>query len=226
MLLERLGAAEIEPSLYAADFARLGEQIDELMDAGARVFHYDIGDGRFVEPITHGPIVLESIAPLIDRRGGTIDCHLMTVEPERHFAPVASAGGHSVTFHVEATSDPAGAAALARDLGLGVGVAFNPETSVDDALAAADGVDLVLCMCIHPGYSGQEFMPEALERIAALRAALPAEIRVQVDGGINTETLFAVRAAGADLIVAGTAIFGAADIAAAYRRLAVSPLVV
>ena len=196
------------------------------MDAGARLFHYDIGDGRFVEPITHGPIVLESIAPLIEERGGTIDCHLMTVEPEKHFAQVANAGGHSVTFHVEATRDPAGAVALARGLGLGVGLAFNPETSVENALDAADGVDLVLCMSIHPGYSGQAFMPEALERIAALRAALPGQVRVQVDGGIKTDTLFAVRAAGADLIVAGTAIFGAADIAAAYRRLVVSPLVV
>ena len=97
---------EVEPSLYAADFARLGEQIEELLDAGARVFHYDIGDGHFVEPITIGPIVLESIADLVHGRGGVLDCHLMVDNPERHIPQVARAGGDSVTFHVEVTDDP------------------------------------------------------------------------------------------------------------------------
>jgi ribulose-phosphate 3-epimerase len=216
----RVRAAEVEPSIYAADFARLGDQIEALMEAGAQVFHYDIGDGQFVEPITHGPIVIKSIAPLIEARGGTLDCHLMTIEPERHFAQIARAGGHSVTFHVEASDDPAHMVDLARDLDLGVGLALSPETSVEEAVAAADAVDFVLCMCIHPGYSGQKFMPEALERIAALRAALPSEMLVQVDGGINADNLLDVRHAGADLIVAGTSIFGHDDVARSYRELA------
>jgi ribulose-phosphate 3-epimerase len=217
---ERPRAVEVEPSLYAADFARLGEQIERLLDGGARVFHFDMGDGRFVEPITIGPIVLESIAPVIEARGGILDCHLMVIEPERHFRQIAGAGGHTVTFHVEACDDPSRAVALARELDLGVGISFNPETRVEEALAAAEGVDLVLCMSIHPGYSGQEFMPEALERIATLRAGLPDRVLVQVDGGISLENVGEVHAAGANLIVAGSSIFGAKDVAGAYGKLA------
>ena len=211
---------EVEPSLYAADFASLGAQIQQLLDAGARIFHFDVGDGCFVEPITMGPIVLASIAPMIHRAGGTIDCHLMVVEPERHFAQVARAGGDSVTFHVEASEDPAGTAARARALGLGVGIAFKLETSVEAALTAADGVDLVNVMSIHPGYSGQRFMPETLPRISALREALPEATLVQVDGGIDRTNIDTVRDAGANLLVAGTSVFGQADITAAYRALA------
>ncbi len=164
---------EVEPSLYAADFARLGEQIDELLDAGVRVFHYDVGDGHFVEPITIGPIVLESIAEPIHARGGAIDVHLMVDNPERHIPQVARAGGDSVTFHVEVTDEPAALIALAREHGLGAGVAFNPQTEVARAAAAAEGADLCLCMSINPGYSGQRFMPEALPRIRELRGLLP-----------------------------------------------------
>jgi ribulose-phosphate 3-epimerase len=210
---------EIEPSLYAADFANLGAQIEELLGAGARIFHFDIGDGSFVEPITMGPIVLASIAPLIHRSGGKIDCHLMVVHPERHFRHVAHAGGDSVTFHVEACEQPKKAIAAARALGLGVGVAFNLETSVDVAASAAEGADLVNCMSIHPGYSGQRFMPEALPRVAAIREALPDAIFVQVDGGIDRSNARAVSEAGASLLVAGTSIFGQADISAAYLNV-------
>jgi ribulose-phosphate 3-epimerase len=144
----------------------------------------------------------------------------MVSEPERQFEAVAQAGGDSVTFHVEACGAPARAIAHARSLGLGVGVALNPETPVEDAVTAAEGADLVLCMSIHPGYSGQEFMPGALDRIARLRALLPADVRVQVDGGIHRDTIGAARDAGADLLVAGSAIFWNDDPAAAFRQLA------
>ena len=171
--MERLGAeVEVEPSIYAADFSRLGEQLDVLVEAGARVFHFDVGDGHFIPEITIGPIVLASISPLVHAWGAVLDCHLMVEDPERHFDAVAEAGGDSVTFHVEACADPARAIAAARSLGLGVGVAFNPETPVEEAAAAAEGADLVLCMSIHPGYSGQSFMPEATARIARLRDLL------------------------------------------------------
>src|SRR5574341_1635294 len=176
---------EIQPSIYAADFARLGEQLETLLDAGVRVFHYDVGDGHFVEPITIGPIVLESIAPLVHDRGGILDCHLMVSEPERHFEQIGAAGGDSVTFHVEACDDPPAAIRLARELGLGVGVAFNPETPVGAAAAAAGHADRALCMSIHPGRSGQPFMPAAYARIRRLRALLPGGVLVQVDGGIG-----------------------------------------
>ena len=210
---------EIEPSLYAADFARLGEQVDELLAAGARILHFDVGDGHFVEPVTIGPIVLEAIAGRVHEAGAVLDCHLMVDNPGRHFAQIARAGGDSVTFHHEVTREPAVLAAAARELGLGVGLAVKPETAVADAVRAAAGVDLMLCMSIEPGYSGQAFLSDAFGRIRELRETVPAHVHVQVDGGVTDENVAAVRAAGADLIVAGSSVFGAADIGAAYRHL-------
>jgi ribulose-phosphate 3-epimerase len=211
---------EVEPSLYAADFSRLGDQIAELVSAGARVFHFDAGDGHFIPEITIGPVVLASLSPFAHAWGAVLDCHLMVSEPERHFEAVAKAGGDSVTFHVEACDDPPRAIALARRLGLGAGVVFNPETSVEDAVHASAGADLVLCMSIHPGYSGQAFMPDAFERIARLRSLLPADVRVQVDGGIHAETIGPARDAGADLLVSGSAVFWSASPGAAFKALA------
>ena len=210
---------EVEPSLYAADFARLGEQIDALLDAGCRIVHFDVGDGHFVEPITIGPVVLRSIAPRVHERGGVLDCHLMVDNPTRHFPQIAAAGGDSVTFHYEVVDDVAATITAAREHGLEVGVAFNPESEPEDVAGVAGDADLVLCMSIHPGYSGQAFMPEALDRIARLRAALPDRIPIQVDGGIGDDTIAAAHEAGATLLVAGSAIFASDDLAAAYRRL-------
>jgi ribulose-phosphate 3-epimerase len=211
-------SVEIEPSLYAADFANLGWQIRELLDAGARTFHFDVGDGHFVPPITIGPVVLRSIAPIVHEGGGRLDCHLMVDNPPHHFEEIAESGGDSVTFHVEVTEDVAGVIAQARDHGLGVGIAFNPATSVETAAEAANlGADLCLCMSIEPGYSGQKFMPEALARLERLRSLV--DCFVQVDGGITFENAGAAHEAGADLLVAGTSIFGAADLAHAYRAL-------
>ena len=215
-------AVEVEPSIYASDFSRLGAQLGVLVEAGARVFHFDAGDGHFIHEITIGPIVLASISPFVRGWGAKLDCHLMVSRPERHFEAVAKAGGDSVTFHVEACDEPVRAIVHARSLGLGVGVALNPETPVEDAVAAAEGADLVLCMSIHPGYSGQTFMPEALDRIARLRAMLPADVRIQVDGGIHEGTIAAAREAGADLLVSGSAIFWNDDPAAAFRGLVAS----
>jgi ribulose-phosphate 3-epimerase len=212
--------AEIEPSLYAADFSRLGEEITAVMDAGARIFQFDVGDGHFVEPITIGPIVLQSISGVVHERDGVLDVHLMTEHPERHFHAVAKAGGDSVTFHYEAVDDVGAAAARAREFGLATGLAFNPETEPDDAAAVSDAVDLVLCMSIHPGYSGQDFMPDALGRIRRLRELLPGGKPIQVDGGVGLENVRALRDAGATLLVAGSSVYGGDDPAAAYRRLA------
>ena len=217
---EWASTVEVEPSIYASDFSRLGEQLGGLVGAGARVFHFDAGDGHFIPEITIGPIVLASISPLVRGWGARLDCHLMVREPERQFEAVAKAGGDSVTFHVEACDEPARAVAHARSFELGVGIALNPETSVEDAVTAAEGADLVLCMSIHPGYSGQAFMPDALDRIARLRKLLPADVRVQVDGGINGDTIVAARDAGADLLVSGSALFWNDDPVAAFQRLA------
>jgi ribulose-phosphate 3-epimerase len=219
---EWVRGAEIEPSVYAADFARLGSQLVEVLDEGARIFQFDIGDGHFVEPVTIGPIVLQSISGLVHDHGGVLDCHLMVTNPERHIPQVARAGGDSVTFHLEASDDPPRTAALGREHGLGVGLAFVPETSVESAVEAAleARVDVVLCMTIHPGYSGQSLLPESFERVRHLREALPAEVYVQVDGGVKLENAPEIRAAGAELLVAGSAVFGAQDAGAAYAGLA------
>jgi ribulose-phosphate 3-epimerase len=212
---------EVEPSIYAADFAHLGDQLDVLLRAGARIFHFDIGDGHFVEPITIGPIVLQSISEAIHDAGGHVDCHLMTERPEKHFAAVAKAGGDSVTVHYEACDDLPAVVRAARVQELQVGLAFKPETSASYAAHAAisSGVDIVLCMSIEPGYSGQVFMPEALDRIRTVRSVLPPVVHVQVDGGIGAENIKAAREAGATLFVAGTSIFGREDLPRAYRRL-------
>jgi ribulose-phosphate 3-epimerase len=216
---EWVRGAEVEPSLYAADFSRLGEQIETLLDAGARIFHFDVGDGHFVPPITVGPIVLQWISPIVHRAGGRLDCHLMVEQPEKHLEAIAGAGGDSVTFHFEVADDVRALAAQAREQGLGVGLAFNPQTDPEQAAEVADPVDLVLCMSINPGYSGQAFMPEAFGRVERLRDRLPEGKHIQVDGGIGRDNVPRLRDAGANLFVAGTSIFGAADIAAAYREL-------
>jgi len=216
---EWIRTVEVEPSLYAADFSRLGEQIDQLLEAGSRVFHYDVGDGHFVEPITMGPVVLKSISPLIHRYGGVIDVHLMVDEPTKHLAAVAEAGGDSVTFHVEAVPDVQAVIRAAWELELQVGVAFNPETAPETAAAVGRDADVVLCMGIHPGYSGQPFLEETFDRVGQLRKLLPGEIPIQVDGGVNDTNIRELRERGATLFVAASAIFGREDLPRAYRRL-------
>jgi ribulose-phosphate 3-epimerase len=212
---------EVEPSLYAADFSRLGEQIEILLRAGVRIFHFDVGDGHFIEPITIGPIVLQSISPIIHAGGAFVDCHLMTETPEKHFAAIKEAGGDSVTVHFEACPDLTAVVNAARANELYIGLAFKPETSAAYAAHAALSarVDLLLCMSIEPGYSGQKFMPEAIDRIRTVRSMLPANVPVQVDGGIGPDNIRRVRDAGASLFVAGSSIFGREDLPRAYRRL-------
>ena len=216
---EWIRTVEIEPSLYAADFANLGEQIDVLLRTGARVFHFDVGDGHFVEPITVGPIVLQAISPRVHAMGGVLDCHLMVDNPPRHFPQLARAGGDSVTFHYEAVDDVPATIAVAREHGLQVGVAFTPDTEPEDVAKVALDADIVLCMSIQPGYSAQEFMDGALERIARTREVLPDTIQVQVDGGVDNDNVRAVYDAGATLIVAGASIFHREDLQRSYRRL-------
>jgi ribulose-phosphate 3-epimerase len=218
---EWIRTVEVEPSLYAADFSRLGEQVEVLLRTECRVFHWDVGDGHFVPPVTMGPIVLKWIAPQIRRGGGVVDVHLMVESPERHIPQFAEAGADSVTVHFETCPNLRDVVALAREHGLQVGMALNPETGVDEAARAAREaeVDLVLCMSVHPGYSGQAFIPESLERVAQLRSLLPRSMHVQVDGGVGPENIRALFDAGATLFVAATAIFGREDLPRAYRRL-------
>jgi ribulose-phosphate 3-epimerase len=210
---------EVEPSIYGADFANLGDQLEALLRSEARVFHFDVGDGHFVEPITMGPVVLQSIAPIIHRYGGAIDVHLMVDNPVKHFAQFAEAGADSVTFHFEAVDDVSAAIRAAREQELQVGVAFNPETRPEDVAAVAGDADIVLCMAINPGYSGQPFQEEAYDRVEELRKLLPEGIHIQVDGGVNADNIKALYDRGATLFVAASAIFGREDLPRAYRRI-------
>jgi ribulose-phosphate 3-epimerase len=210
---------EVEPSIYGADFAHLGDQLETLLRSECRVFHFDVGDGHFIEPVTMGPVVLQSIAPIIHRYGGVIDVHLMVDNPVKHFAQFAEAGGDSVTFHFEAVDDVPATIRAAREQELQVGVAFNPETKPEDVAAVAGDADIVLCMSINPGYSGQPFQEEAYERVEKLRKLLPEGIPIQVDGGVNTENIQELRQRGTTLFVAASAIFGREDLTRAYRQM-------
>ena len=210
---------EIEPSLYAADFSRLGEQVEDLCRCGCRIFHFDVGDGHFVEPVTMGPIVLKDVAPIVHRYQGAMDVHLMVENPVKYFEPVAAAGGDSVTFHYEAVDDVATTVRAAREHELQVGIAFNPESEPEDVAAVSGDADIVLCMGIHPGYSGQPVREETFERVSRLRAALPEHIFIQVDGGVGPDNVRELFERGTRLLVAGSAIFAREDLPRAYRRL-------
>ena len=210
---------EVEPSLFSADLSRLGEQVAELLDAGVHVFHFDVGDGHFIDLITMGSSVLQWITERIHRTGAAVDVHLMVEDPASYFEPFAKVGGDSVTFHFEAVDDVAAAIAAARRQSLGVGIAFNPETDPADLARTAGDADVVLCMAIDPGSSEHPFPERTYDRVRELRALLPPEVRIQVEGGVGAENIVALRDAGASLFVAASSIFGAGDPGSAYRDL-------
>jgi len=166
-----------------------------------------------------GPIVLQAVAPIAHRGGGVMDVHLMVERPAKYFEPVARAGGDSVTFHYEAVDDVPGTIRAARAQRLQAGVAFNPETEPEAVAAVSQDADVVLCMSIHPGYSGTPFQEAALGRIARLRQLLPERVHIQVDGGVGLANAARLREAGATLLVAASSIFATDDPPGAYRGL-------
>jgi ribulose-phosphate 3-epimerase len=209
----------VAPSILSADFAGLGDQVSEVMDAGARVIHVDVMDGHFVPPITIGPLVASSIADLVHERGGAIDVHLMIERPEGQIEEFARAGADCITFHAEATPHANRTLGAIRELGCLAGLALNPGTPVSAASELGDAADLLLCMTVNPGWGGQRFIAASPDKVARLRETAPRPV-VEVDGGIDPETAGSVADAGATLFVAGSAIFSKPDPAAAYREIA------
>jgi ribulose-phosphate 3-epimerase len=210
---------EIAPSILSADFARLGEQIAVVEKAGASLLHVDVMDGRFVPNITIGLPVIKAISRATRL---PIDAHLMIVEPGRYAEQFVKAGAQMVSIHIEA--DPHAHRTLSgiRAAGALAGIALNPATPLSALDEAIKFADYVLLMSVNPGFGGQEFIPESLEKVRRLRKMIDErglKTRIEIDGGINAENIPEVAGAGAEIIVSGSAIFGAADPAIALREL-------
>ncbi len=216
---ELLNGVRVAPSILSANFARLREQVGEVLDAGARIIHVDVMDGHFVPPITVGPLVLAALREQVAAVGAMLDVHLMVERPERHVADFVKAGADSITFHAEATPHVAYTADLLRQSGAGVGVAINPGTPVGALAEVVELLDMALCMTVNPGWGGQPFIAHSPQKIERVRAIVGADVAVEVDGGIDPGTAPRCRQAGASVFVAGSAIFGSKDPGEAYAAI-------
>jgi ribulose-phosphate 3-epimerase len=210
----------VAPSILAADFARLGEQVETVMDAGARVIHVDVMDGHFVPPISIGDLIVDALRDLVHERRGVLDVHLMVERPERRVEEFAAAGADTLIVHWEATPHVHYALKAVRDVGLDAGLAINPATPPEAVAGLAEAFDHLLCMTVNPGWGGQPYIETSTLKVARLRELLGPGKPIEVDGGIDADTAGPASEAGATLFVAGSSIFGTPDPAAAYREIA------
>jgi ribulose-phosphate 3-epimerase len=206
----------VAPSILAADFGRLREQVREVVEAGAEVIHIDIMDGHFVPTLSMGPKAVEALRDF----DVLLDIHLMVERPERHVAEFARAGASTIIVHVEATPHVHYAVQAVREAGCNAGVALTPSTPVEALSEIRGDVWSVLCMTVNPGWGGQAFIPASLHKIARLRALIGPDVELEVDGGIDVQTAGPCAEAGASLFVAGTSVFGNPDPRQAFHEVA------
>jgi ribulose-phosphate 3-epimerase len=211
----------VAPSILSADFSRLGSQVEEVIAAGARVIHVDVMDGHFVPPITFGALIVDAISDRVHAAGALLDVHLMIERPERHVDDFARAGADNITVHTEATPHLHYALQRIRQAGVSAGAAICPATPAS-ALSevASEALDVALCMSVNPGWSRQELIPASFAKLRRMRAELPAGVALEVDGGVHRDTAAPCVEAGANLLVAGSAVFESADPGAAYAEIA------
>jgi ribulose-phosphate 3-epimerase len=214
--LPKPGTFEIAPSILSADFANLSSEIRQVVQAGVKMVHIDVMDGHFVPNLTIGPVVVKWIAKCTD---AFLDTHLMITDPEKYADAFINAGASGITFHIETVKDPARFIKYLKDKGVSVGLTLNPPTSVETIEKYVSLCDMVLVMTVNPGFGAQQFIDEAAQKCRRIRQLVGSSVRIEVDGGINKDTIAVARDYGADTFVAGNAIFGQSDRTASINAL-------
>jgi len=215
-----LRGINIAPSILSADFSRLGDDVEAVLNAGARVIHIDVMDGHFVPNITIGPLVVKALQPLVHGAGALLDVHLMIEHPELYVAQFAAAGADMIVVHQEACVHLHRVLSQIREAGSLAGVSLNPATPVETLAEARHFCDMVLIMSVNPGFGGQSFIPTSTDKIARTRAYLPDNVTIEVDGGVTELNAGALVAAGANWLVAGSSVFGGPDIEDRFTAVA------